>query len=196
MSTSRKQEPKHPVPAGHLPARVAQPGEPAGPCQQPRVPLGPRGSPPPCLVPARLQLWAVVPWPHFAAFPQQGRRTQANATHMWLPQQSYGCVSGLPLSCYLRLILANGPRKKAAHLWSCGSMGFNIYTSLHGPPLPCITRAPHYTTFSAHVDKEKAGKAQGPAWQGCTQRSQATAGCLWHQELLWQRDRTNGVHAQ
>lgn len=74
----------------------------------------PRGSPPLCLAPARLQLWAAVPWPTFAASPRQGRRTQANATHMWLPQQSYSCASKLPrpLTCYLHLILANVPGKR------------------------------------------------------------------------------------
>ena len=188
---------------GHLPACGAQPGEPAGPCQQPRAPEEPRGSPhptspPPSLAPARLQLCAALPQPRFAASPQQGRRTWVNATHTRPPQHSYSCVSGLPwpLSCYLHLTLADSPSKKTAHLWSYGSTGFNSCTSLHGPPLPCITCAPHCTTSSPPVDKAKAGKPQGPAWQGCTQRSQATSGCPWHQELPRQRDRTNGVHTQ
>lgn len=41
---------------------------------------------------------------------------------------------------------------------------------------PGITRTPHCPASSARVDMVKAGKAQGPAWQGHTQRSQAARG--------------------
>lgn len=89
----------------------------------------PGASPPLCLVRTRLQLWAAVPWFTFAASPQQGRRTQAHATHTWLPRQSYSCVSKLPrpLSCYPHLILANVPGKRQL---TSGHAGAQVSTAV------------------------------------------------------------------
>lgn len=160
VSTSSKLGPGHPVPVGHLPACAAQPREPAKPCQQPRAPPEPRGSPPSCLVPARLQLWGVEPWPRIAASPQQGKRTRANATHTQLPQQSYSCVSRLPwpMSCYLLLILANDPKERKRH--TSGHVGTWVSTAaplcmVH--PCPASHMQPLYNLLCTH--------GQGQDWE-------------------------------
>lgn len=125
----------HPVPAGHLPACAAQPGEP-------------RASPPPCLVPARLQLWAAVPWSCFAAPSQQGRRTWANATQ---PAATTEQCQQTPLAFELLpvFILASCPREKAAHArvsWKCE------FQCLHFSAwLPLGSHVPHAVLAPLHV---------------------------------------------
>lgn len=162
-----------PGPAGHLPACAAQPGEP-------------RASPSPCLVPARLHLWATVPWCCFTASSQQGRKTWANTTpsschSRAVPADSLSLSAG---TCILSWQAVPGTKQL---LWSCGNVSFNACTSLHGAPR--ITRAltvqpPLHVWTRGELENHRIQHGRD------TQRSKAATGCPW------QRDRTNGVHTQ
>lgn len=161
----------HPVPAGHLPACAAQPGEP-------------RASPPPCLVPARLQQRPAPP----------SQQKDLRKPHPELCQQTPSAFQLFPAPDFGKLSQGGS----SSHLWSCGNVSFNACTSLRGAPTPDHTCPPLSSPG-------KAGKAQGPAWQGHTQRSQAARGrgtgqrVSTHSEketlfycLIWERGETPG----
>lgn len=55
----------------------------------------------------------------------------------------------------------------SSHLWWCGSVSFNACTCLRGAPLDhTCPQCPAWCP-----DTAKAGKPQGPAWQGHTERA-------------------------
>lgn len=162
----------HPVPAGHLPACAAQSGEP-------------RASSPPCLVPARLWLWASSALVLLRSPPLSKAGGPGQMPPGQLPQQS--CASRLPqpLSCYLHLFWQAVPGRKQLTPVSCGNVSFNGCTSLHG----CL-RDHTYPTLSSLLctcGHGEGWKSSGPSVAGTHTE---IPGCPW------QRDRTNGVHTQ